>query len=144
MKTIYTIITGILLLSANISTAQSTVIAETNEINDVKANSRIMSSDELPAVGVRYYYYPNLDAYFDTHKNLYIYEQQGQWVKSKEIVSGYRGYSIYNGTRFEITDYNGDQPYTRLADHRKQFPKKYSSRRQPPAKIHAETKVALN
>lgn len=99
----------------------------------IAAASVSPSETELPVVGIRYYYYPNLDAYYDSRDNVYWYEEKnGQWVKSKGLKSGYRGYSLFNSVRVAITDYNGDQPYTKLEKHRKQFPKNYSSRRKPP------------
>ena len=137
MKKLYFLLIGILLLSANISTAQ---IAETN---DLQANETAKDEVALPFTVVRYYYYPNLDAYFDNQENVYIYEQKGQWVKAPEIASGYRCYSLYNNMRYEINDYAGDKPYENLSEHRKQFPKKFSSRRQPP-KVNNDTKVAFN
>ncbi|HEY0092541.1 MAG TPA: hypothetical protein VGB43_08655, partial [Flavobacterium sp.] len=100
--------------------------------------------EELPPVGVRYYYYPNLDAYFDAHTNLYIFEKEGQWIKDKELSSGYRGYSIFNGVRVPIDDYNGDAPYSQIKEHRQKFPKKYSAKRQPPKQEKEDSKLALN
>jgi hypothetical protein len=133
MKTLYTVIAGFTLLVGVSATAQT---ALTTDIQ-----SQIAADESLPVLGVRYYYYPNLDAYFDSEENLYLYEQGGQYVKAKEIPSGYRGYSLYNKVRVAITDYDGDKPYTKLDEHRKQFPKKYSSRRQPPKSDH---KLAFN
>jgi hypothetical protein len=133
MKTLYTVIAGFTLLVGISATAQT---ALTTDIQ-----SQIASDESLPVLGVRYYYYPNLDAYFDSEENLYLYDQGGQYVKAKEIPSGYRGYSLYNKVRVAITDYDGDKPYTKLDEHRKQFPKKYSSRRQPPKSDH---KLAFN
>jgi len=103
-----------------------------NAQTPTQKTSDVESEDALPSVGLRYYYYPNLDAYFDTRTNLYIYEIEGVWTKSKELKSGLRGYSLLNGTRVPITDYNGETLYSQLAEHRKQFPKKYSSKRLPP------------
>jgi hypothetical protein len=97
--------------------------------------------EELPAIGGRYYFYPNLDAYFDLQQNVYIFEQNGQWVKAAEIPSGYRGYSVLNGTRVEITDYNGDHPQTRLESHRQKWPKNYFAKRKPPKKEEPATTV---
>lgn len=140
MKTLYYFITGILLLIGNISQAQ---IAETNDIqpeHKMVANA----TDDLAFIATRYYYYPNLDAYFDSKEGLFIYNQNGQWLKIKELPTGYRGYSIYNGMNFAVNDYNGDKPYTKLADHQKEFPKKYSSRRQAPKVAKSESKIAVN
>src|SRR6476620_8016869 len=88
-----------------------------NAQTPTQKTSDVESEDALPSVGLRYYYYPNLDAYFDTRTNLYIYEIEGVWTKSKELKSGLRGYSLLNGTRVPITDYNGETPYSQLAEH---------------------------
>ncbi len=126
----------------NYATAQ---IGMTNEIQSTNENdSEISNADELPVIAVRYFYYPNLDAYFDTKTSLYIYEDKGEWVQSPQIASGYRGYSIYNGTNVPINDYNGEKPFTKLGEHQKMYPKKYSSKRMPPKEITQESKLAVN
>ena len=129
MKTLHKLIATFFLTVSSIAGAQTAGNVDTQNIT---------SADELPSIGVRYYYYPNLDAYFDSRSNLYIFEQDGQWIKSKELTSGYRGYSLFNGVRVAITDYNGDTPYTLLKEHQKQFPKKYSSKRKPPKVVKEE------
>jgi hypothetical protein len=132
MKTIYFLIAA-LLLNVSIVSAQ-----------DSASNTELLANEELPVVGVRYYYYPNLDAYFDLQNSVYIYQsKEGEWVKSAQMSSGYRGYSIYNNTRYEVTDYNGDKPFTKLEQHQKLFPKKFSSKRQPP-KAKENSTLAYN
>lgn len=109
--------------------------------------SQINDENSVLLAGARYYYYPNLDAYYDTAQNLYVFESnqnKGQIVKAKEVPSGYRGYSLYNGIRVAITDYDGDEPFSKIAEHRKQFPKKYTSRRQPPKAIKTDKNLAYN
>ena len=123
MKTLHYIIAGLFLSLNSASFAQASVADRIEKIS---------TEDELPSLGVRYYYYPNLDAYYDIRTNLYLFEQQGQWIKSKELTSGYRGYSLFNGVRVAINDYNGDTPYSQIKSHQEQFPKKYSSKRKPP------------
>lgn len=128
MKTLYTI--KLLLLSLILS-AQETAMIDN-------------PSEEIPAVGVRYYFYPNLDAYYDSHQNNYVVQLQGRWTRTQEIQSGYRGYSVQNNVRVPVTDYNGEQPQTKLELHRKQFPKNYTSRRKPPKNTITDAKMALN
>lgn len=135
MKTLYTF--GLLLLTAGLF-AQP--LNSTNEIKTVTDNEEVVRLIPAP---VRFYYYPNMDAYFDAEENVHIFQQNGQWVKAKEIPSGYRGYSLYNGMRVELAEYNGEKPYELIKDHQKQFPKKYTSRRQAP-KIDKKSNVALN
>lgn len=136
MKTLYT--TALLLMMSLTASAQ---YSETTDIQSQIDQSAIL------VAGARYYYYPNLDAYYDTTENLYVFESnqnKGQIVKAKEVPSGYRGYSLFNGIRVAITDYDGDEPFTKIAEHRKQFPKKYTSRRQPPKAIKNDNNLASN
>lgn len=77
---------------------------------------------------VRYYYYPNLQAYFDTKVGLYLYVQNGEWVESETLSPTFRGYSLKNGQYVMIKDYTGDEPYSMLSQHKAQYPPDYSSR----------------
>lgn len=124
MKMLYSFATLLLTLSA-----MAQPMSNTNELKTASSGEESIVLITPPA---RFSFLPNMDAYFDAQENVYIFQQNGQWVKAKEIPSGYRGYSIYNGTRVELTEYNGTQPFTLLKDHQKQYPKKYSSRRQAP------------
>jgi hypothetical protein len=139
MKPLYTLATGLLLMaSLNIS-------AQTSVTTDLQA--QFGDANSILEAGARYYYYPNLDAYYDSKENLYIFESnqnKGQIIKAKEVPSGYRGYSVYNGIRVAITDYNGNEPFTKIGEHRKKFPKQYSSRRQSPKIVHADKNIAAN
>lgn len=71
---------------------------------------------------LRYYYFPNLEAYFDTQKSIYYYKENGEWITADEIPDGYRGYSIYNKSTVYITDYDDDIPYQFIEIHRKKYP----------------------
>lgn len=79
-------------------------------------------TDPLTNCNLRYYYYPNLEAYFDTKKNLYIFTENGQWTTAEEIPSGYRGYSLYNKVSVFITDYDEDDITQFIKVHKKKFP----------------------
>jgi hypothetical protein len=139
MKTLLYSITGLLLMLGNNLTAQS------SETTDIQAN--LTDEGSILQLGVRYYYYPNLDTYFDSEQNVFVFESntnKGQIVKAKEVPSGYRGYSLFNNVRVAITDYDGDEPFTKIGEHRKQFPKKYTSRRQPPKVKATDKNLAYN
>lgn len=71
---------------------------------------------------LRYYYFPNIEAYFDTQKRIYYFKQDGQWVTAEEIPDGYRGYSIYNKVNVFINDYDDEDPCQFIELHRKKFP----------------------
>ncbi len=103
----------------------------------------ILTEDELPVIGVRYHYYPNLQAYYDLQQRVYVYRQNGTWVRGPQIASGYRGYSVMNNIRVDITDYNGDEPQTRFEIHKEKHPANYSAKRKPPKKADSP-KLASN
>jgi len=71
---------------------------------------------------LRYYYYPNLEAYFDTQKSIYYYKEDGKWIAAEELPNGYRGYSIYNKTTVFITDYDDENPCQFIDQHKKKYP----------------------
>lgn len=71
---------------------------------------------------LRYYYYPNLEAYFDNEKGLYMYRDKGRWITAREIPSGYRGYGLYNKAHTPINDYDDDDPIQFFDQHKKKYP----------------------
>lgn len=71
---------------------------------------------------LRYYYFPNLEAYYDTQKNIYHFIEGGQWVTKNEIPAGYRGYSLYNKVNVIIKDYDDEDPTQFIRVHKKRYP----------------------
>ena len=78
--------------------------------------------DPTTNCNLRYYYFPNLEAYYDTQKNIYYYNEFGEWKTAEEIPSGYRGYSLNNKVNVIITDYDDDNPCQFLPVHKKKYP----------------------
>lgn len=91
-----------------------------------------------PVVNTRYYYFPNLNAYFDSKKQVYLYKQNGNWITSGYIPSNYRGYCLRNDYHVPIDGYYGEQPYLQLDKHKKQYPANFSSKRKPPVTLASE------
>ncbi|HEX8269866.1 MAG TPA: hypothetical protein VF581_08230 [Flavobacterium sp.] len=127
MKALHYFITGITVM---LSAAAS---SQTSANPDFNLEASTILKNEM-ATDIRYYYYPNLQAYFDTETLTYIYSRNREWVEAKELPAGYMGYSVQNGKRVAITDYTGDTPYELVDDHRKQYPPQYITKRQPPVK----------
>jgi len=123
MKTITTLILGMLLFSFNYTNAQV-------ELDAVNVSGKSESGYQFEEV--RYYYYPNLQAYFDTKVAMYLYVENGEWVESEVLEPKNRGYSLKNGQYVMIKNYAGDEPYTLLNEHKKQYPADYSSRPKKP------------
>ena len=116
MKTIFTLVIGMMMISFNAQAQEE------------------LSSDVSPYKyeEVRYYYYPNLQAYFDTKVGMYLYVENGEWVEDEALPTTARGYSLKNGQYVMIKDYTGDDPYTLFTEHKKLYPADYSSRPKKP------------
>jgi len=76
----------------------------------------------------RYYYYPNLQAYYDAKTNLYLFNQNGIWTTSTSIPSGYRGYSLNNNFNVLIDNYDEDDITQFLSQHKKKYPYNFHPR----------------
>lgn len=91
----------------------------------------------------RYYFYPNLDAYYDMKISKFIYKIDGQWVEKDTIPDNYRGYSLFNNYKVELNDYNGEKPFEHIKEHSKLYPKDYKGRYlKNKLKIKTENKIA--
>ena len=70
----------------------------------------------------RYYYLPNMYAYFDVQTNKYIYKENNNWKTSTELPKYYGGYSSFKNLRVPLKTYTGSTPQLMLNDHKKEFP----------------------
>jgi hypothetical protein len=75
---------------------------------------------------VRYFYYPNLQAYYDNIAKVYHYLENEEWKTATELPKNYGGYSLFNKARVTITDFDGENPQELLKTHKKLYP--YSSK----------------
>ena len=75
--------------------------------------------------GVRYYYIPGVESYYDIEKSQYIYNSRGVWVHRSTLPSRYRRYDLYKGHKVVMTEYRGNQPYTYFVAHKKKYSKNY-------------------
>jgi len=89
--------------------------------------SRNKTTKAIPAV--RYYYYPNLQVYYDTCTASYIYQKDGEWITAERIAPNYRGYSLYNNNYVILDGFTNDEPYLLINEHKKKYPSNYSSKR---------------
>ena len=111
-----------LILTGSVSNAQ-----------DSKDQSYSLANEK--STDFRYFYFPNIEAYFDTQEKVYLYKDDGEWIEAEELPKNYGGYSLYNKSRVAITDYNGDEPYLLLQAHKKKFP--YNSKGRFPVQTAA-------
>jgi hypothetical protein len=99
------------------------VLATSNtHAQDAASKKENLPIDKKTNCYIRYFYFPNLQAYYDNLKMVYYYKDKGQWKKASEMPKNYGGYSLYNKARVTITDYDDDQPYNLLQVHKKMYP----------------------
>ncbi|MFZ4724201.1 MAG: hypothetical protein ACOYMD_02010 [Paludibacter sp.] len=80
---------------------------------------------------VRYYYLPDVEAYYDIHNSTFIYIEGRNWVHRKYLPSRYRNYDLYNGYKVVMSDYRGNTPYIQFKDYKSKYAKGYRGHSQP-------------
>jgi hypothetical protein len=116
MKTIQFFAVGILLFFA--STAHSQVSVSIN----------LGSPPPWGPVGytdVRYYYLPDVQAYYDVQSSMFIYYGGGRWIHRSYLPGRYRNYDLYGGYKVVMSDYHGDTPYTHFREHKVKYGRGY-------------------
>lgn len=125
MKNLYTSIVLLVIFSTsfaqNNNDATSIITPETivlvSSENNIIENPTETKNDEF-----RYYYFPNLYAYYDLETNEYIFKINDEWHVSEKLPSCYGGYSLFKNAKIPIKDYLGDNPQDNIKDHKKQYP----------------------
>lgn len=107
------------------------VLIDTTSLTD-----NYKSTENIENKVIRYYFFPNLDAYYDIKFSVFIYKQNGEWIKKERIPSNYRGYSLFNNFKVTITDYFGEYPFESILEHRKKFPANFTGRKKPSTTTH--------
>jgi len=79
---------------------------------------------------VRYYYLPDVEAYYDIQASRFIYYDGRSWVRRAYLPGRYRNYDLYGGYKVVMTDYHGNTPYTHFRDHKSRYQKGYRGNEQ--------------
>lgn len=61
---------------------------------------------------VRYYYLPDVNAYYDIHTAMFIYANDGRWTRKHHLPNKFRNYDLYSGRKVVVYNYRGNSPYT--------------------------------
>lgn len=77
---------------------------------------------------VRYYYFPELDVYFDVPAARFYYFYRGRWVASRYLPARYRHYDLYRTYKVVI---NTPEPWVYHRKHKRQFARYRNYRKQP-------------
>jgi hypothetical protein len=115
MKSLKLIIAGIALIFSGIVQAQVSVTIGTPP-----------PWGPAEASGVRFYYLPDIEMYFDVNTAEYVYFSGGTWIHTRELPPAYRGHDLYREYKVPLRDYHGDSPWERHEEHHKSYPKGYN------------------
>jgi hypothetical protein len=74
---------------------------------------------------VRYYYLPDVEAYYDVPSSMFIYYERGSWVHRSRLPGRYRNYDLYGGYKVVMSDYRGDAPYANFKEHKMKYGRGY-------------------
>jgi len=74
---------------------------------------------------VRYYYLPDVEAFYDVQSSMFIYYGGGKWVHRTYLPSRYRNYDLYSGYKVVMSDYQGNTPYVHYKEYKRKYTKGY-------------------
>ncbi|WP_317898098.1 hypothetical protein [Aurantibacillus circumpalustris] len=116
MKAVKLIIIGIALFLGYATKAQ------------VSVNVNIGPPPQWGPVGyteVRYYYLPDVEAYYDVQSSMFIYFGDGVWIHRAHLPGRHQHYDLYSGYKVVLSDYRGDRPYDHFKQHKSKYAKGY-------------------
>lgn len=74
---------------------------------------------------IRYYYLPDVEAYYDVQSSMFIYFEGRSWVRRSYLPSRYKNYNLYDGYKVVMKDYHGEAPYYKHREYRTLYAKGY-------------------
>lgn len=81
------------------------------------------------AVGVRFYYLPDIQVYYDVEDAVFIYPSHGRWIRAAHLPASYGSFNLYTGYKVVLKDYHGERPYDNFDDDRQRYPHGYGRER---------------
>jgi len=121
MKTLKLLVIGMLLLFAGSVQAQ------------ISVRVNLGTPPQWGPVGytdVRYYYLPDVEAYYDIPSSMFVYYNGYTWVRRSSLPTRYRNYDLYNGYKVPMSEYRGDRPYSNFRQHKMQYARGYRGQEQ--------------
>lgn len=74
---------------------------------------------------VRYYYLPDVEAYFDIHFSKFIYFEDEKWIYRSYLPKQYSSYDLYGGYKVVMTEYYGNTPFIYFKEYKIKYAKGY-------------------
>ncbi len=103
MKPLKVIVAGMAIVFASATQAQVSINVN---IGARPAWGPVVESD------VRYYYLPEVEAYYDIPSSMFIYLHDGRWIHRRHLPERYCNYDLHRGRKIVISDYRGNAPYS--------------------------------
>ena len=117
MKTLKFITLGIMLLLTTTIQAQ------------VKVPDIVNSPPGWGPVGnpqVRYYYLPDVLAFYDVNSSMFIYSDGKTWKREAALPARFKNYDLYSGYKVIMKSYQGNTPYTHFSEFKRRYVKGYN------------------
>lgn len=92
----------------------------------VAGNQQYNAPEWVPVYepGVRYYYIPDIETYYDVANHDFVYLDHGQWIYSNDLPPVYRGYDLNNGYAVAL-DKRVYEPWRYHQNYSSNYPKYY-------------------
>lgn len=74
-----------------------------------------------------YYYFPDINVYFDVNNSLFYYKTSGKWISNQYLPNSYRKYDLYTMYKIVVND---NQPWLQNKTHKKSYAKHKGDRTQ--------------
>jgi hypothetical protein len=78
------------------------------------------------APGIRFYYLPDIEVYFDVNTGEYIYLSDGAWIRARNLPRAYADYDLYGAYKVPLREYHGERPWDNHRDYHKNYPRGYN------------------
>lgn len=121
MKTFKLVVVGIMLFFAGSAMSQ------------ISVNVHIGTPPAWGPAGynsVRYYYLPDVEAYYDVQHSMFIYMVGNSWVHRSYLPARYKNYDLYGGYKVVMNDYRGNSPYSNFKSYKIKYAKGYRGKSQ--------------
>ncbi len=102
------------------------------EVNAQTNKEKKLTIDPQTNCELRYFYFPNMEAYYDMKNEVFHYQENNTWATNTQLPPNYGGYSLYKKERVVLTDFEDDNPEKLIKTHRKMYPYNPKGRIQRP------------
>lgn len=112
--------------SLSIAVISALIFAGCYSSSPATSSNRYSAPDWAPVYepGVRYYYLPDIETYYDVSSGNFVYFDGGQWIYSRDLPMVYRGYDLYNGYSV-VLDRRVHQPWRYHQNYVSSYPRYY-------------------